>query len=515
MSEVRLTAVRRTSTSVLHHVPPEDLQFATCISDPADSAIFDAPTKPSKAPSSARKRTKRPANAPNSKQQCLENLSSTSCDDAVALAPVVSAPISESERKAQRFLYDKLIEAVQQTEKQFDAENADKNSSSHSIANGSYIEETCPLTMIQSVFSKPFNNTIECALMGESYAACIELIATQVYNEKADDMRCDRLLTGKTLPEEYMELVRKADKFRVWRCMLYTSIMVNINREAEKQRAFELYDSAEDDESLTIPNPLALQKFFGYLMWIPAKRSINQLAGKGRCYVCSCPLREGQSYNYLLPRLTATDRTAVPNSSVSNEQTGFSNIATTHQQPIRTETLSENSTDFKVYFQICSQCDEMTTIFLSSRDGFRNERNAAILTLRDIVNTHSAMQQPPPSLKKFVAEYMKRREPKRVWQDEKKRLRAIINSLGSFLRRNCSESMARATRNLYHDIFKRDDDPRANPFDCVVEHLDENAQRAVSLMHMTVEERLQYLQQRIDPHNVDSVNRIWTTMKSV
>lgn len=511
MDEIRVEAHHASNQHAIQRVAQERLDAATTLHDPMDDVIFQPPCQTTT--------TKKRREAPNGKDSA-DTAASKRRTPAVAASRASSAKSStdlstnavgasstvNADEKARQFLHKKLVSIIQSNDALDSSAAVDDRQrrlelplGAHSIARGNYIQETHPLTEVASVFSKYLVGGLDRGLMCESYTACMKLIAYRAYNGKADDCRRQKLVQGGSLPAHYMELVKLADRFRTWRSMLYTSLMCNLNESAQRFSHDETYKNVEDSHGYTTLNPLSLQKFFGYLLWITPTCSVETLAGKGRCYTCDVTLRENKSYIYRMPRLNVVDETAHPQASAGTpEERGANTSVSDERVPsaIR-ETISDQATDRQAFFQICSQCHEMTELFLSGRDTFRNEHNMAVLLLKQMCKDHAVLQLGPPSITVFVEQYMKWREPKRIWQDEVKRFRAFVNSLCVFLQKNCSESFARATSRVFYDIFNVSNDPRANPMDELVDVLTERSRSMVSLVDMSVEERLLYLQQQM------------------
>jgi hypothetical protein len=485
------------STSQIFAVPQIDLDEAVNLKDPLDSLIFQPPVKV------VNKRRRAPSAAASKR-----------------IAPPAVMPVSDAERKAQEFIQQKLATAIAAEVARTSVPKLASSTSSvedHSIAGGSYIDETCRVVSVHSMFSTYLSDEPYRSRMSESFIACTKLIAIQAYNGKADNYRRDRLINNESVGQEYMELVKKADMFRTWRSTLYTSLLINLNEASDEHREYERHGSAEDYELPKILNPLALQKFLGYLLWIPMERSTDTLAGKKQCYTCSSLLREGQSYCCPAPRLVRINRTGIPqsksNAAVSTSQLSAADkvvrdsVVGGGDRPV--EIVESTDNDRIVHFQICSQCDEMVGLWLAIMDIFRNERNCAIRFLNDSLASCKARGVPPPKLAAFVEQYMTFRAPEKIWQDLRKWLRALVNPLGMFLRKACSERIARAARGLFHDMFEMEEDPRANPFNKPIESMNDSLKSALKMVDMTVEQRLNHLLHMVDPNAVEDIGALW------
>lgn len=486
------------SNTQIYTVPKDALVLASTLDDPLDAELFQKPQAAPVAPSSKRKRT--PSTASNKRQ-------ATGADGVVN--------VSSAERKARSFVQNKLQQLTQaEQQSQSAASSNTPSTQDHSISGGSYVNETCSTLLVKSIFS---DVVFERNALSKSFEACLQLVAYQAYNSKADVTRGQRLLRGEQLDPQYMQLVRQADLFRTWRSTLYTSLLVNIGEAAQAQRQHEANVGAEPNEPTHTMHPLAMQKFLGYMLWVPMESAPDTLAGKKNCYTCSTPLREGQSSCYTAPRLTRVDRTGVPqqhgvHSADSTPETRMSDTTATHNATV--EIIGEHPADRIVHFQICSQCNETVGLWLGIRDLFRCERNNAIRSLRAMMQRCDANRAPRPKLQEFVAAYVQERTPNKLSQDIFKCLRALINTLCMFLRTSCSESTARRMSCLFYDIFPRDD-PRNNPDNKPVDPPSRATKIMEQMVDMNVEQRLEHLQHLMDPHASEDIGALWRSINCV
>lgn len=470
-------------------MPENALESVKNMADVLDAALFESP----RATSTAAFKRKRPPSASGTGKRQVRGASVAGTDTSTS-----QPPLSEAQRKAHAFVTNQL-QRLQNEDQQRQESSALQD---HSIAGGSYVAESCPMLVVQSVFSDVISRRNERPLMIDSFQACVQLIAIQAYSNKADMQRAHKLQQGQCLDPSYMSLLKRADRFRTWRSRLYTSLMINISIAADTQRRKEAETSAEPNEPINSLNPMAMQKFLGYLLWIPMSDVPDTLPGKKNCYTCSTPLREGQSTCYTATRLARVDRTGVPQTAnVDSTTTTTTTAIDTHERPVHASSMPEivgsHDSDRLVQFQVCSQCNEAVGLWLGIRDLFRCERNIAIKYLHTMLQHCATNALPAPKMQEFVDSYLKARDPLRIWNDTYKCLRKLINTMGMFLRHACEESTARSMSSLFYDIFPHND-CRNNPLEQPVDPPSRATRDAAKLLEMSVPERLQYLQQMMD-----------------
>lgn len=483
-------------------VPESILKMADTMQvDPFDAELFQSP----RAVPAVSKR-KRPTSSSASATPASRSQSST------AAAPIidVDAPLAESsaERKARVFVQTQLDRLRQEEQQRTE-------STDHSIAGGSYVSGKCPTLEVKSIFSDVISGGPSRQAIIQSFIACMHLIAIQAYNAEADERRGRKMARGIALDAHYLQLVQRADLFRTWRLTFFTSLLINISDSAREQRMREMSTDAEPNESIVTLHPLPMQKFLGYMLWVPIPRSPDDLAGKKNCYTCCTPLREGQSSCYKTVRLARTDRTGVPQQG-EQQHTAYVDQSTTSAHSatrITPEIVGSSEADKHVHFQICSSCNDSTQMWLGMRDLFRSERNLAIVAVEKMVKQY-ASQNKRLTCAEFVEAYLRERDPPSIWNDVYKCFRMLVNSFGMFLRSACAESTARCMSGLFYDIFP-DGDPRNNPFNKPVDPPSRATRVVKEMLSMSVEARLEHLHRLTDPDASEDIGAVWRALQSL